>query len=416
MKKGNNCQKVLSFCLFLLLLPSVFSQTQKGFVKTKGRLGNNGIVITGTRLSGATVTIKGGNAVVSSHDGTFSLVIPNNYYYIQNVQKQGYVLTDPDILARQYAYSKNPLVLVMETPEERWEEKMEIKDKIYNTLKKQHAKSLAEIKSLKDQNRLTQEEYSKKLEELYDKQEKDEKLVSEMADKYSMIDFDEVNEFNRRISHLILEGKLIEADSLINTKGDINRRVETLHQHQEINAKIELEILKRQKKLEKSRAISQKELEDLAQDCYSKFEIFKMQYMNDSAAYYIELRAQQLDSTNIEWLNDAGLYVEEYLADYNKSLLYYEKSLKISKERYGDKNAITADCYANLGSLYYTMDDFNLSIEYNEHAIESIDVLIIFFLQLVTIIWEWCMMLRNSLMRPKNVMRKLFLFFKPLAF
>ena len=74
------------------------AQTQQGYVKTKGRLGSNGAVVKGSRLSGAVITVKGGNAVVSSRNGTFSLSIPNNSYFLQSVQKQGYVLTDPDVL------------------------------------------------------------------------------------------------------------------------------------------------------------------------------------------------------------------------------------------------------------------------------------------------------------------------------
>ena len=61
-------------------------------------------------------------------------------------------------------------------------------------------------------------------------------FISEMAERYSKMDFDEVDEFNRRISSLILEGKLTEADSLLNTKGDINSRTDILRQHQKANA------------------------------------------------------------------------------------------------------------------------------------------------------------------------------------
>ena len=101
--------------LSILLLTSVLmsAQTQQGYVKTKGRLGSNGSVMKGSRLSGATVIVKGRNAVVSGSNGSFTLAIPGNNYYLQDVQKTGYVLTDPDVLSKQYVQSKNPLVLVM---------------------------------------------------------------------------------------------------------------------------------------------------------------------------------------------------------------------------------------------------------------------------------------------------------------
>lgn len=293
------------FSLLLLVAVLVSSQTQKGYVKTKGRLGNNGVLIAGTRLPGATVTVKGGNAVLSGNNGTFSLSVPNNNYFLQSVQKQGYVLTDPDVLSKQYAWSKNPLILVLETPSQQTDDKLSAEKKIRRTLQRQLQDKEDEIESLKAQQKLSEEEYRRQLQDIYSQQESNEQLISEMANRYSKMDFDEVDEFNRRISSLILEGKLLEADSLLNTKGDINNRAVTLRFHQDANAQAEQEIKKKQKKLEKSKAMAQKELEDLAQDCYSKFEIFKMQHQNDSAAYYIELRSS-LDSTNINWMNQAG--------------------------------------------------------------------------------------------------------------
>ena len=141
------------------------AQTQQGVVKTKGRL-VNGQHIKGTPLGGATVTVKGRNAVVSSNNGKFSLAIPGNNYYLQNVQKQGYVLTDPDVLSKQYVQSKNPLILVMETPDEQTEDKLEAMEKIQSTLQARLTRSRAEIRALKEQNKVTQEEYRKRLQEL----------------------------------------------------------------------------------------------------------------------------------------------------------------------------------------------------------------------------------------------------------
>ena len=116
---------------------ALMGQTQHGYVKTKGRLANNGAVIAGTRLSGATVSVKGGNAVLSGNNGTFSLSVPNNNYFLQSVQKDGYVLTDPEVLSKQYSYSKNPLVLVLETPDQQTDDKLAAERKIRRTLQRQ---------------------------------------------------------------------------------------------------------------------------------------------------------------------------------------------------------------------------------------------------------------------------------------
>lgn len=354
-----NIRTILLFAC-LCAFSSAFAQTQQGLVKTKGRLSSNGNVIKGTPLAGATVTVRGRNAVLSGTSGTFSLPIPSNTFYLQNVQKQGYVLTDPDVLSKQYAYSKNPLTLVLETPAEQADDKLAAERKIRRTLQRQLQQKEDEIEDLKQQKKISEEEYRQQLQEIYAQQESNEKLISEMANRYSRMDFDEVDEFNRRISSLILDGRLTEADSLLNTKGDINTRATVLRQHQEANAQTEQEIKKKQKKLEKSKAMTQKELEDLAQDCYSKFEIFKMQHQNDSAAHYIKLRAE-LDTTNVEWKCVAGMFIQDYIADYDLSLSFFNDGLHKATQM-NDTNLI-AGCLNNIGAYYFLKADLDNAME-----------------------------------------------------
>ena len=78
-------KKVLLLIMMLAMTILASAQTQQGYVKTKGRLGSNGLVIKGIRLSRPTVSVKGGNSVVSGKNGTFSLQITNKTYYMENV-------------------------------------------------------------------------------------------------------------------------------------------------------------------------------------------------------------------------------------------------------------------------------------------------------------------------------------------
>lgn len=348
---------------------SASGQTQQGYVKTKGRLGNNGTVIAGTRLQGATVLVKGGNAVVSGNDGKFSLAIPTNSFYLQNVQKQGYVLTDPEVLSKQYVYSKNPLVLVLEDKDQQMADRRAIERKISSSLYAQLQKRNDELEALKEQHKITEEKYRELLLKLNSDQDDNEKLISEMAERYSKMDFDEVDEFNRQISSLILDGKLTEADSLLNTKGDITSRAATLRQHQEANAQVEQEIKKKQKKLDKSKLLAHKELQDLAQDCYSKFEIFKMQHQNDSAAYYIELRAR-LDTLNVEWQLNAGDFIVVYFVNYEKAISYYQRALNNSIIKKGLMHHDVSTCYNNLGYIYSDQGKYEEALNYYIRSLE----------------------------------------------
>ena len=336
--------------LILLTLCTIFTwvctvaQTQQGIVKTPGRLDSNGKVIAGKRIAGATVQAKGRTAVKTGADGTFSFPVQSNKFFIQSVKKQGYILVDPEAITRQYTYSSNPITLVLVIPTEQADDKLAKERQIRNTLeKKLHARE-DEIEGLKAQNKISQEDYRKELQRLYAEQESNEKLIKDMAERYTKIDFDELDEFNLHISDCILNGRLIEADSLLRTKGDINARIDRLNKQHEANVEI-------RDNLEKSEAVEQKDREDIAQDCYHRFELFAMDHQNDSAAHYLELRAA-LDTTNVEWQNQAGMFIAEYLADYSLALSYSFRGLQQAIQQYGEESEETATSYDNIGKIY----------------------------------------------------------------
>lgn len=360
-------RKLFIFTVVVCLSLASFAQTQHGYVKTKGRAGNNNAVIAGTGIPGATVQVRGRSAVLSQSNGTFSFPVPSQSFYLQSVQKQGYVLIDPDVLSRQYVYSKNPLVIVLETKEQLADDKLTSERKIRRTLERQLQEREDEIESLKKQNKLSEEEYRKRLQEIYAQQESNEKLIREMADYYSRMDFDEIDEFNRRIRQLILEGKLTEADSLINSKGDMVSRANALRQQQQAITKAEEELQKQQKAQEKRKTLTQKALEDFGQDCYSKFEILKLKYQNDSAAYYLELRAS-VDPKNIRWQQEAGDFLLGFVADYQKALSYYEMALK-EAQLHGDGISYEVmSLNASIGVVHAILGDHTKKNEFFEEA------------------------------------------------
>lgn len=112
-------QLVFAFCFVMsAFLCDAQNKEQEGLVKTRGRLDREGKVIPGVALPDASVILKGGNSTVSEKNGEFSILVPTEKYYLQSVQKQGYEIVDQDVLSKQYAYSKNPLVIVMEMPQQ----------------------------------------------------------------------------------------------------------------------------------------------------------------------------------------------------------------------------------------------------------------------------------------------------------
>ena len=298
----------LTICLFTSF--GAMAQTQQGIVKTRGRMVNKQHV-PGTGLPGATVAVKGGNAVVSGNTGTFTLAISGNNFYLQNVQKKGYQLVDADVLTKPYKHSTNPLYLVMETPEQQQSDLLAAERKMRKNLRNQLDAKEADIEALQ----ASQQEKDSLLRILYQQQNENEKLISDMAKRYSTLDYDQLDEFYRQVSYFIENGELTRADSLLRTRGDINVQVRNIIKQGQV-------IQEEKEQIQKADEVHHADIEEAARRCYSYYETFLAQHQNDSAAYYLELRAQ-LDTTNYIWQYKAGDFIYYYLNNYEKATPYY---------------------------------------------------------------------------------------------
>lgn len=321
-------KRILLISTFLLATLMVSAQTQQGFVKTKGRM-VNGQHIPGEGLVGATVFVQDRTPIaVQSKDGSFSFPIPAQTFMVNKVEKSGYELVDADAIKKAYLYSGNPIYLVMETPEQQLQDQLTAERKIRRTLQKQLQEREDELEALRESHKITLEEYQSALQKLYEEQQSNESLIANMAKEYAQIDYDQMDDLNRRITDAIINGRLTEADSLLLSKGDINDRISNVRFKQQIEAQREQEIVQEQSILEESKIGTQKELEDIADDLLLYAKRYLTTRQLDSAQYYTELRAN-LDTTNAEWQEDAGVL---FYNNFNKQELYYNRALKLYRE------------------------------------------------------------------------------------
>lgn len=323
------------------------AQSQTGYVKTRGRI-VNGKVVAGQGLTGATVHVKGrASVLVKNSNGSFSFPVTTKQFVIESVNKKGYQLVDADAAPKTYVHSPAPIYLVMETPSQLMEDKLEAERKLRRTLTKRLQQREDELEALKEQNRITQEQYNATMQQLYDQQESNEALVREMAEYYSRIDYDQIDEFNTRVSEFILAGDLAKADSLLRSKGDIDERIRKLNEHHDANVQA-------RETLEKSEQAEQFSREDLAQDCFSFFRRFALDNKPDSALCYIEKRAA-LDSTNCQWQADAGSYLQKRGMTRQASK-YYDRALKAARKMAADNpelyEPLLAKTLNNIALLY----------------------------------------------------------------
>ena len=301
-------RRIFTLFFFLLSVTFAFAQTtQVGYAKTKGRMDSKGNLIPGTRIGGVSIQLTGGHSTVADANGNFTLTAPDKKFYLSNVQKQGYVLTDPDILKKQYVCSANPLVISMETKEKLADDQLAAERKLRRQLQKQLQQKEEEIDALKEENKITEEEYRQALQQLYAYQESNEKLVSDMAKRYAELDYDLLDEFYRQVSFCIENGDLVKADSLLRSRGNVSQQIE--------EARKKAQALNEEKeKLQQAEAVLSADIEELGRRCYGFYEKFASQFENDSATYYLELRAN-LDTTNVQWQRDAGAFISGFLAD-----------------------------------------------------------------------------------------------------
>jgi tetratricopeptide (TPR) repeat protein len=352
---------------FIIVLLSLFAtitwgQKQQGYVKTRGRM-VNGKHVKGQGLPGTTVKLRGRQAVVvQQQDGSFSFPKLSNNYIIDSVQKINYKIVDVDYFSREYKYSEAPIYIVMEKPERQISDKLFAEKNIRKALQKKLQEKESVIDSLMRLNKLKTDEYQQALQDLYAQQEDNEKLIRQMADQYSKLDYDQMDDFYRQFASYIDNGELVRADSLLRTRGDVNQQVS-----------MQLEkgtaIQKEKDRLSKAESVYNATNEELSKRCFGFYESFLLQHKIDSAAHYLELRTQ-LDTTNIKWQNDYGEFILEYLANYAKALETFDRIYDLSIREYGHTSEWSAISLNNIGLTYDAMGKDSLALDYYRKSLD----------------------------------------------
>lgn len=347
--------------LIVLCVSGAYAQKQSGVVKTRGRM-ENGKLVPGTPLPGATLKVNDGQIVLAK-DGKFSFPVKDGKYTLKSVSKQGYNLVDAEA-CRQYQYSKNPLTIVMEQPEQQRSDQLATERKLRRELQRRIQQREDEIDALN----ASVEEKNRMLVQLNKEREENEKIIETMAKYYATLDYDQLDAFQRQVSELLENGSLERADSLLRTRGGMDSRIAHIQQEQKALAEAQAAQSMRQKRLDESKAGTQRKLETIAADCYSFYQRFLMAHQNDSAAYYLELRAS-LDTTNVEWLREAGNYIRDYLADYDRAMELYNIAMRQAKEQNGENSQEMALCYYDISRLHLENDEYSEAMDFENKAL-----------------------------------------------
>lgn len=348
---------LLSFVILLPLLS--FAQIQKGIVKTRGRM-VDGQLLPGHGLKGASVSVRGRNTVfVDNDNGEFSFPVPDKQFRIDSVVKKNYQLVDMDVCSRFYEYSENnPVYILMETPYQILIDKQTAESNFRLKYMRQLQKKVNEIENLKAEQKITDAEYKDMMDQLYNEQENNERMIEDMAKRYAELDYDQLDDFYRQVSYSIERGDLDKADSLLSLQGDIVEQTESLKKHGKVITD-----------LHKAEIVQHAQIEEVARRCYSYHEICSLQHLNDSAAYYLELRAS-LDTTNVQWLDEAGEYILYYISDDDRVLRYYKKALDVLESMPNENYSDIATHNNNIGYVYLNKRDPGNAMNHFKYALD----------------------------------------------
>ncbi|MBR5082194.1 MAG: tetratricopeptide repeat protein [Bacteroidales bacterium] len=314
--------------LFAAMMLSIIlaAQTQYGYVKTKGRM-VNGQVIHGQGLKGAMVSLKGRTAVVAKGDnGEFFFPVPKDKkFHIDSVRKSDYELVDYSIL-RTHTYSGDTIYITMEKPAQQQADLLEKERKLRRN-------SEAKLQRLEDSImnlNISLDEKNRQLDAISKQREFNENYIKELAKYYATLDYDRISEFQRQVNAFLEEGEFGKALQLLRSKGSVSDLLKTIKQEEEAEAQADTQIQLAIENNEKAKAGTSIKKDELAQICFSYFQTHLMQHLFDSAAYYIEFRAN-IDTTNANWMFDAA-YFYDMQNDKKRAVPYYEKALDIYRQ------------------------------------------------------------------------------------
>ena len=371
---------VFLFAVFMVLGVTAQVHTQKGVVRKITRSVSDPFI----PVQGVQVVVSGQANKASDKNGRFSLEVKvtdkaGSYTLTAVRMPQGskYMLASPSKGKRLFI-SANDLEVSLITPEEK---EMEYK-KRYELLKEKYEEQSLSLRKLRN-------ELNKRLGELNESdvhyarlkvecdsirklyldyinnEDKIDEVIKELAEELALTDYQSLDSLELKIYELKKNGEWKALNDLIRESmpGGAEEAWKVIEQQQRnADAKVE------QAKLELARGLSeQQRLIQQRSQWFGKMETaiesFKMQHLNDSVSHYYEILTKAAP-TNCKYLNTAGMFEDQYMADYSRAMNYFLSALGIAKNDL-DK----ADSYNNMGGIYQVQGDISRAKEYYEKAL-----------------------------------------------
>ena len=343
----------------LLLSGSVCSAVvQRGVVRTVSRPQKSS-----QALSGAVVRVRGShNAVQSQENGEFSIILADKKageaFCFSAVFLTGYELADKELIGRPIACSESVVTeILMVNQLELQREKDAIQQKARQNVELYYDGRLKELEQQLNAGKIAEQEYRRQIDDLESKYEQFEPLLELMADRYARADYSRLDALSVQINEAIEAGNLDEAERLIESKGSLEEREQTLRKQQQENDYRQQQLLEAQQRLSELQAQTDKQRTDLQNDYYNLYSIALSRFQNDSAAYWLCRRAD-IDTTNIANQIETARFLKNMLAQYERSVHYLERAKSEAEKIDNGINKSMSIITHELAHNYYKLSDY----------------------------------------------------------
>ncbi len=325
-----------------------FAITQQGLVRTISRPNHPS-----ENLEGVLVRVRGNhNAVISESTGLFSILMQElqngDPYCLSAVMKSGYQLSEQDIIGRQQAGSdKVPLDVAMVSTAQLQAEKNAIADKAREGVERYYREQILAIEQALAKQQLTNEQYEQRIAELDNKLMQSEQQIEQMADRYARTDYALLDSVAGAIQSAIEQGDLDAAEQMILRKGSLTDR--------------------RQRIVDMRRDVKTQE-QDLKQDYYHLHSIALSRFQPDSAAYYLQLRAD-IDTTDAAAQLDYAKFLNEYMRSTENAWYYTQRAERQVRKVDGEHSMLMLRVLNEKGQYLYKKQQFAMAASTLENAL-----------------------------------------------
>ena len=336
---------ILIISLFFAV--ALHAQEQPGIVKTIGRPGQPG-----QPLDMVLVRVQGTDAASVSDDaGNFTLSLAHysagQAYSLSKVTKSGYQPADAGLIGRAFPYSADiPLEISMISNEDYYRTRGEIEARVRSRIEKEYEGQVNELKRQLGENAVTAEIFSQKLVELMDYYGNVNNLVESLADRYARTDYDRLDSLDREINSLIEQGRIEEAEAMIDAKG-------TKQELEQLRANNQL----LEQTLEEGRKAEAMKLAEYADDLKKKFDIASLRFDNKAAAGHLKER-MELDESNTGWKMEYASFIRDYLGMYDEAMALYRSILETETDV-----MLLASVHGCVGNIYERQGKYEDSLE-----------------------------------------------------